>query len=240
MAASNSYDYNPTGAEIITDALRLLGALEEGGTASASQITDCLPSFEMYIKGLTKYGLHLWSINSHGETITLGAGIATVSTTNTPVKILEAIFRDSDGNDTNLIPLTREEYWALPDKDLSGEPSQFFFDPLDDAEDARSTIYLWPVPDATAATGTLEVVYQTHTEDVDDGTGDADNTLGMPQEWLETVKYGLATRLAPMYGYPVRERNLLLQEYQLMLQETLAWDTEQESVYLRPEPSYGK
>ena len=34
-----------------------------------------------------------------------------------------------------------------------------------------------------------------------------------------------------MYGYPVQERNLLLQEYNQMLKDSLDWDTEQESIY---------
>lgn len=233
MATSTTYDYNPTGAVLITDVLRLLGVLEEGNSASAAQITDSLPAFEMYVKGLSKYGLNLWTINSEGESITLVDGTASYATTNRPLKILECYYRDSDGNDTTMIPLTREEYWNLSDKDQSGQPTQFFFDPQDDGTDTSNTIYVWPVPDANFA-DELYVVYQTHIKDVSDAL-DGTEEINVPQEWLETVKYGLATRLAPMYGYPVQERNLLLKEYQQMLKESLDWDTEQESIYLRAE-----
>jgi hypothetical protein len=239
MATTGTYTYNITGEDLIEDALRLLGVLEEGGTISTAQITDSLPAFEMYLKSMTKYGLNLWTINSQGEQITLVDGTSSYKTTNPAIKILECYYRDSDGNDSTMIPLTRQEYWNLADKDQSGQPTQYFFDPKDDATDTSSnTIYVWPVPDSSFADD-LYVVYQTYIQDASADTTTADEHINVPSEWMETIKYGLATRLAPMYGYPVQERNLLNQEYMLMLKENLDWDTEQESIYLRPEAGYG-
>lgn len=234
MATTDTYTYTATAGDLIDDALRMLGVLEEGKTASADQLSDALPSFEMYLKSLSKYGLNLWTITNEGESETLVASTGSYTTDNKALKILECVFRDSDGNDTVLIPLTRQEYWNLNDKDQTGQPTQYFFDPN---SQANSTIYLWPVPDSNnAGSGeTIEIVYQQLLEDITATT----NNIDVPVEWLETIKYGLATRLAPMHGYPTRERELLLNEYQQMLQESLEWDTEQESVYLRPEPRYG-
>ena len=232
MSTTSSYAYNPSAANLITDALRYIGAIEEGGSASATQVTDCLPSFEMYIKSLGKYGLNLWKIKT--TSITLVAGTVSYSPTVKYLKMTDVIYRDADGQDNRLIPLTRQEYWDLPDKDQSSnEPTQFYYDPQITA--SGSTLYIWPVPDSSGAGSgeTLEVTGQLLEQDVDTaGTGAA--TLDVPQEWLETIKYGLAVRLAPMYGYPIQERSMLYKEYDILLRESLSWDTEQESIYLQP------
>jgi len=229
MATSGTYTYNPTASVLITDALRYIGAIEEGGTATDSQITDCLPSFEMYIKSLGKYGINLWRIST--ESITLVSGTVSYTPTVKYLKMTDVIYRDSDGQDNRLIPLTRQEYWDLPDKDSSSsEPTQFYYDPQISA--SGSTLYIWPVPDSTGADNgeTLEVTGQLLEQDIGSGS----KTIDIPQEWLETIKYGLAVRLAPMYGYPIKERSMLYKEYDVLLRESLMWDTEQESIYFQP------
>lgn len=230
MATSGTYAYNITAGNLITDALRTLGVLEEGGTASATQLSDCLPSLEMYVKSLSKYGLNLWTINSASESETLVASTSTYTTDYPALKILEIIHRDTDGNDTPLTPNSREEWWRIGDKTTTGTPTQFFFDP-NNASSTAGTIYLWPVPDTTVAGDTIRIVYQFYVQDITATT----NTIDVPQEWLETIKYGLAVRLAPMYGYPTQERTLLLREYNQMLKDNLDWDREQESIYFQPE-----
>lgn len=234
MATTNTYDYNPLASVYIDEALRILGVLEEGASASAGQITDATPTFEMYLKSLTKYGLTIWTIGT--QSITTVAGTCTYTPTNKFAKITDAVFRNSDGEDTILINLTREEYWNLADKDQAGQPTQYYYDVGELKGDC--TLHLWPCPDSSNAGNneTVELTGQLYIEDI---TTPGSYEIDIPQEWQETIKYGLATRLAPMFGYPVRERTLLLQEYQLMLKENLDWDTEQESVYLRPKATYG-
>lgn len=231
MATSGTYTYNISAQDLLTDVLRTLSVLEEGSVATTTQFNDSLPAMEMYLKGLSKYGLNLWTINSESESVSLVAGtsVYTVpSDGHRGLKILEAVYRDTEDTDIPLRPLSRQEYWNLGTKVTTGEPTQFFYDPN---SQSTSKMYIWPVPDTAAATGTLRVVYQSHIEDITSGT----NTIDIPVEWLETIKYGIATRLAPMYGYPVQERNLLLREYEKMLKESLDWDTEQESIFLMPE-----
>lgn len=231
MATSGTYSYNITADGLITDALRGLSVLEEGVSATTAQINDSLPACEMYLKSLSKYGLNLWTIHNEGETVPLVSGQNSynvpVDTNKKGLKILEVVYRDSEGSDTKMIPLTREEYWNLSDKTSSGEPTQFFYDPN---SQSTSKMYVWPTPDAISDDGTLRVVYQHHIEDINL----AGNNIAVPTEWLETIKYGIMVRLAPMYGYPVQERSLLLREYREMLKESLDWDTEQESIYLQP------
>lgn len=230
MATTGTYTYNPTASAVVTEALRTLGVLEEGTTASTTQVTDSLPAFEMYIKSLSRYGLNLWAIETQSITLTAACNY---TSTKKFLKITDAIYRDSTGDDTIMINLTRQEYWNLSDKASTSQPTQYYYDPQGTA--LESKIYIWPCPDTTAygSGETLEVTGQVHFEDVGDGS----YTLDIPQEWLETIKYGVAVRLAPMYGYPPQERNFLVKQYEKMLEENLDWDTEQESIYLQPDYS---
>ena len=229
MATSGTYTYNISASGLITEALRILGVLEEGSTASSAQLSDSTPAFEMYLKGLGKYGLNLWTTAT--ESITLVASDGTYTPTKKFLKITDLVYRDSSGEDTPLMPLTRDEFWRLSDKDDTGTPTQYYYD-LQESQSA-CVIHIWPYPDSNNSGNgeTIKVTGQRYIEDI----SDTSNTIDIPQEWLETIKYGLATRLAPMYGYPVQERNLLDKEYSIMLEDSLSWDTEQESIYIQPE-----
>ena len=230
MATTGTYTYNITAAGMITEALKILGVAEEGVSATQSQITEALPAFEMYIKSLGKYGLNLWTIQT--ESIALTASDYTYVPTNKFLKITDLVYRDSSGEDTRMEPLTRQDYWDLPNKtDTSTLPTQFYYDPQ--RTQSTSTIYIWPAPDSTGAGGTLEVTGQLLFQDVDTA-GDGSSNIDVPQEWLETITYGLAVRLAPHFGLDMVQRSVLRKEYQQMLQENLAWDTEQESVKFAP------
>jgi hypothetical protein len=120
--------------------------------------------------------------------------------------------------------LTRQEYNQLGNKTSSGVPVQLYYNPLL----TYGEINVFPVPDATvAAAYTVKFVYQRPFEDF---LISADNP-DFPQEWLEALKYGLAVRLAPEYGLPVQERQLLGQEAKAAKDLALSYGTEEGSVY---------
>ena len=232
MSTTGTYNYNITAAGMITEALKILGVAEEGVSATSSQITEALPAFEMYIKSLGKYGLELWTIQT--ESITMVASTYSYVPTNKFLKLTDVVYRDSSGEDTRMEPLARQEYWDLPNKDdTSSMPTQYYYDPQ--RTQALSTIYIWPAPDSTGAGSgeTMEVTGQLLFQDIDTA-GDGSSNIDVPQEWLETITYGLAVRLAPHFGLDMVQRSVLRKEYQQMLQESLSWDTEQESVKFAP------
>ena len=222
MATSGTTAYSPTASVIITEALAIIDSLEGGTTASTEQITAAMPAFEMLVKALQAEGLQLWTIET--ESITPVLNQARYTTTKKAIKITDAVFRDSDDTDFPMFALSRDEYWRLSDKTTSSSlPTQYYFDP----ERTSSSISIWPVPDSTAATGTIELTYQRQIEDITNTT----NEIDFPAEWLDAITYQLALRLAPRYGYPSNERYILMREAKEALDRALAWDTEQESVF---------
>ena len=60
MATSDSVNYIVTRDDIISEALQLVGALEEGGTPTATQLSDCSRTLNMLVKYWAADGLKVW------------------------------------------------------------------------------------------------------------------------------------------------------------------------------------
>lgn len=235
MATSGDTTYNITVAEIVTEALKHLEVLEEGESASATQVTDALLKFQMMVKAWAAHGLHVWK----NTTITISPLVLNQATYEIgptgadevavkPLRILTASIKDNNNNEIDMIRLSLEEYDRLSDKTTDGKPTQYYFEP----RRVNSNFTIWPVPDATAvANDTIKLIVQAHIEDVDAGTDDLD----LPSEWYEAITYGLAKRLAPNYGTPLEKQYLIRKDAKEALDLVLSFDIEDASVFLVPE-----
>ncbi len=58
---SGSVDFNQTRNAICTDSLVLLGAIEDGETATAAMLEYCIRQLERMLKHFQGQGIHLWS-----------------------------------------------------------------------------------------------------------------------------------------------------------------------------------
>ena len=233
MATSGSVNYTVDRNALIKESMQLVGALGEGIEPNSTQYTDASRSLNIMVKAWQAYGLQLWTITT--ASIDLAASTAsytlgpsgTTGLTERPLKIDDVYLTDSDNNDTTLRPLTRQEYVNIANKDQTGQPTEWYYDP----QLTNGVLYIWPAPDSTNAAYTLKVVYQSPIEDMDSATDDFD----FPQEWYEAIKYGLAVRLAPVYGLPYNDRLMLKKEFDEILALAMSWDTEQESIYFQIE-----
>jgi hypothetical protein len=133
-----------------------------------------------------------------------------------PLRLKNLHVRDDSDNDLMLAAMTQAQYLSIGDKDAKGTPGAWFFDP----QLGNARLSLYPQPDDVTAV--LRGIYQRPLEDVDAGV----NNVDFPQEWLDTLKFQLAVRLAPEYGVPLEERRLLREEATMLLGEVLAFDTE--------------
>jgi len=143
--------------------------------------------------------------------------------TGRPLRVESVRRRDSGNIDTPLGEMAREEYFDLPNKTNTGVPVEFYYDPGRDT----GTLYIWPAP--TTITQTLKFTYLRALEDIDAIT----NNMDFPQEWLETLKYQLAVRLAPEYGVAVRPD--IAGMAGVLLDTMMGWDTEPTSVMFQPD-----
>ena len=140
--------------------------------------------------------------------ITLTSGLATVAANNNnvytftsritkPLKITSARLISGIDSTTSttkteriLAPLTRQEYYELANSTSNGTPTSYYYSP----DLTTGQLNLWPRPDDPETY--LEFTYMRHLEDFDSAADNAD----FPVEWLETITYQLALRLAVIFG----------------------------------------
>lgn len=117
-----------------------------------------------------------------------------------------------------------DDFQQLPNKALNGEvPVNVCFTPYN----LFGRIEVWPRPSKTNVYITF-----TYEQMIEDWTNAGDNP-DFPIEWSEALTYGLAVRMAPIYG---KEDKLqaLLPMAQTMLGQILDADADNTSIFIKP------
>jgi len=231
MTTSGVTTFALTRDQFLTAALRICGAVAQGDTPTAAQLTESAEALNIFVKELEADGMPLWAIKQ--TTITLTAtntytiGIGMTVNVPKPLKIIQAFLRNTSSNiDIPVRIITREEYNRLGNKSSTGQPIQIFYEP----GLTNGTLYVFPTPDSTAITNTtLIIVYQRPFEDF---VASSDNP-DFPQEWYNAVKFGLAHLLAPEYGLPIQERQDLAARARETRATALSFGTEEGSFYFQ-------
>jgi len=232
MATSGSTDYSTSAATLIEDALIEIGALAAGETVDSNDQTQALRELNRMVKHWQVSGHNLWTRTRGTLTMTTGKGTNANPylfgtggdfTTDRPLRIESMRFVDSNGYERPMVHISRDEYDHLPDKDSTGEATLFHYDP----QIGSGKLYVWPVLSSTGS-GTLDFTYQRPIEDFDATSNEPD----FPQEWYETLMYGLAARLCPKY-FPqdVQNQQRLIQTASGKLNECLSFDKETASSF---------
>lgn len=234
MTTSGVATFNVTRDQLITGALRMIGAIAQGETPTATQVTEAAEALNMMVKAYEADGMPLWGITEASITLTSNTNHYNIGTGKTinipkPLKVIQAWNRDLNSSvDIPMRILTRQEYNILGNKTTTGNPIQIFYEPLLD----YGVLHVFPTPDATSATNNkIYLVYQRPFEDFINST----DTPDFPQEWLEALKYGLAARLAPEYGVPLEQRQFLNREAGDLKVVALGFGTEEGSLYFQVE-----
>ena len=115
-----------------------------------------------------------------------------------PQEILTATVKQN-GIEIPMIPLSRQDYDRLPDKDATGLPTQFHYD----RQREDGTFYVWPVF-ASVSGETFEITYERDFENITSTTTNVD----VPGEWWDAVVLGLASRLSHTYGSEAAKQRL--------------------------------
>lgn len=121
------------------------------------------------------------------QTVGVGAQINTVR----PDSVNYVYLRDAANVDYMLEPMSQRQYDAIPTKLVASRPRRYYFDPqypnavlyFDFVTDKQYTIYLDSLKPLTQFSSLSA-------------------TLDLPGEYYEAMKYQLAKRLAPEYGFP--------------------------------------
>jgi len=230
MTTSSTYSYQLTRNQIIESALRKLGVLAEGQTPSTQNYSDGMMALNTVISQLRAVGMPLWARSEHTFTPTTGTyTIGTGMTLDTPfpVKLLQAI-RTENNAKIPMEVISRQEYNQLPTSN-SDSPLKVNYQPFIN----YGTISFWPTP-TSSNTATVTLVYQRPFQYF---TSSAE-TMDFPEEWYSALIYNLAVRLAPEWGVPLPDRQLLMQEAKMYTEDALMVGQEDASFFISPDRGY--
>lgn len=137
-------------------------------------------------------------VGQSSYTIGSGANFSTVR----PDYVTYVFRRDSNNLDYPLAPLTKEQYDSVLQKNLSSLPQWYYYD----TQYPNGVIYLYPA-DVQADT-----LYIESTKPINQFSS-LSASMNLPGEYFECLKYQLARRLVPEYGYPIStEMQMLIDE----------------------------
>jgi len=310
MATSGSTDFSVNRDELITLAMRNIGALETGESPTPEEYSDASQMLNMMLKTMQNDGLDLWLIKeailipekglerytlgptgdhctydvnktemrvagiasdvtlevdsttgmtvadnigilqddgtihwttissiTDSDTVVVATGLVSASAIDNhiyyytnkidrPHHVNEVLRRDYDDRiDVPLIKMSRDEFNTLSDKDSSGTPVNYWYDP----QLTNAKMNIWNVADSDFAKNDVLVLWvKKPFDDMDAGTNDFE----CPQEWYMPIMYDLSLLLAPMHFLPTKER------YELKVLATkyrdMAESPEDASIFLQP------
>lgn len=166
-----------TAGDFVDEALKRVQILGDGQTASAYQWSLAKSHLNGLLKLLVTQGPSEWRRAT--QTPAMTASVAYVTCSPRPDRVHRVYYRNSAGFDLELQQWNMDDYDRIPVKTSTGRPTVFAVD----RQRTSTTIYLWPVPDATIAAGTLRVSYERVPEDVS-ATSDI---LDVPQEAFDVL-----------------------------------------------------
>ena len=243
MATSNSYNYTKNRDQIITRALRIVGAIGQGETPTATAVTEAAEVLNDLVKEWEADGMQLWCIRDYilTPTATINnylVGVGYTIEAPAPTKILQAWNRSTANNlDTPVLLITRHEYNMLGSKTTQGQPSQLWYVPPGEINGTENfgSITLYVTPDTNYASNfTLHFTGVRPLQDFDAST----DVMDFPQYWGNAVCWGLADQLSYEYGVGLSERAMISKKAEQHREKALSYGTEEGHLLIQPSPHW--
>ena len=239
MTTSGTTTYSVTRNDIISASLRLLGVLEEGVVPNATAIENASMVLNLLIKDWMTDGIKLWTTPEltlplvQGQTVyTIGPDNTNDLVTDRPLRLIYAFLRNNQVSPPIDIPMTiisEQEYNLLGSKYSTGMTNTVFFKPY--VNYGQFKIFL--DPDSNTSTNyELHLNVQRAIQDITS----ANQTFDFPQEWYQSLRWGLAAELAADYGLTDNKINGIILRSEQYKQRLMAWDVENASTFFKPDP----
>lgn len=234
MATSGITTNQLTRNQIIEAALRKLGVLALDQTPSATEYSNALISLNAMIGEFRVLGLEVWQRTNYTMSLTNAVSsynIGSGQTINTPypIHLLQVVRLDANSGTKIPVDIIADYNYNLLPASTSGVPIQVTYQ----AKNNIGTLKVWPTPDSYSATNvTLQLTYLRPIEYFSSATDTAD----FPEEWVSALIYNLAVRMAPEYGIPLSDRQLLIREAEKYLETAEDNAFEDASFFIQPNP----
>lgn len=195
--------------QVIDRAARLLGVKSSDDDLTTTEYTDCLYVLNEILAGWSIERLIPVSRREVSASLVSGTGSYAIGSgatidTDRPDRIESAFVRDSSGYDSPLTLMTKADYDAFVDKDVTGEPEYLYYD----TTYPNGVLYLYPVPDAVyTLVLTAETPFVSYTATTD--------TIALPPEFSGLLAYQLGINMSPEFRIPIPQE-LALRYSELM------------------------
>jgi len=193
---SGSYDFAPSGGEIVVAAFQRIQVRPTELTPShLQQATVELNLLQARLSGLQP---NLWTVDL--QALPLVQGQNTYSLPAETAVITDAYIRTGSGtavNDRIIFGISRTEYASISNKLTQAFPNQFWFDRL-----ISPTITFYPTPDGNGP----YTCYYYRVRLLQDAKMPNGLNVEIPALWLDAVVSGLAHRLARVYAPQLEDK----------------------------------
>ena len=129
-----------------------------------------------------------------------------------------------EDNEIEIQSWSRQEYFNQVNKSSQGTVVNAYYSP----QLVNGRYYVWQTADSVNKY--VRITFDRPIEDVDLES----ETLDIPVEWLETVVYNLAARLADSYSVPMQKVQSVTAKAAYFLEQAIGWDEEIESIFIQP------
>lgn len=164
---------------------------------NAHHLRTAMRSLNLIFKRWQNLQIKVWTLVETTKTLTEGDTSFDLAAGTVDVDPNTVVLRRS-GVDTPMVPLLRDDYWAIPDKDVKGRPDRFWID----KSGATLTLYHWQA----AENSTDQIVYQ-RIRRLYDVTAMTETPDALDR-WVEALTAELAWRLFGKLPLPVRRENM--------------------------------
>lgn len=189
MATTGTYNFDPKLAELLDEAAERAGM--DPVALGAAHIKSAMRSLKFMLNSeWSTIGVRQWMVEQ--ATQSLSEGDKTFTLPAGAIDVLGAVLR-RDGKDTEMYPISRQEYLILVDKDSRGRPDRYFVD----RQAGAKTVYFWQ-----AAVNSTDVIVYDFLRQIED-VGNMQSTFELPAYAFDAAADGLAMRLAQKFN---RER----------------------------------
>ena len=245
MALSASYNYALTRDNLISRALRIIGAISQGEPPTATAVTEASQALNEVFKEWQADGMQLWKKSTITLTgsVTTGTNISISPSTPTSMVVLPAPWKvlavwykdDANLQDHPLVMITQEEYNLLTPKATTGTPTQCFYaSPRARGGTDNNVGYFHFFPALSTAWIAANDLYALVLNPLMDFDASSDNP-DIPDYLFNSLTWALADQLAAEYGVGLAERGMIMKKAMTHKAIALSFDQAEGSLWLRPE-----
>lgn len=221
---------NGTPYRIISEAMREAGLLGLGRDPNSTHLAVYGNRLTDLFNTLQTGGLKLWLNYDFALTLIAGQGLYTLGPSGNvvmtkPLRVLEGYYIDTNQNRRPLIPLSRNDWDTLATVTTQGVVNSYFVD----KQQLSLNVYLWLIPDSTAASGQVHIILQQQVG----GVVSITDTMNFPVEWYLTLVWQLAAQICTGQPTKIIDRCTKMAEH--YLEKLEAWDVEDPSTSFAPD-----